>query len=133
MSVGVIVCMFVCVSVCLGQQVFDYNTLESAFLISATFMLLGGLIFKSVADAKGTPAYVFLTAFVAILFIFSLVLFLGLLSYEMYQALKFAHVLQYVPCPWCLCLLLASDTATPPVCAPTLFFLARVCLAVAAC
>lgn len=77
---------------------FDYNTLESAFLISATFMLLGGLIFKSVADSKGTPAYVFLTAFVAILFIFSLVLFVGLLSYEMYQALKFAHVLQYVGC-----------------------------------
>jgi hypothetical protein len=77
-------------------QVFDYNTLESAFLISATFMLLGGLIFKSVSSSKGTPAYVFLSAFVAILFLSSVILFVGLLSYEMYQALKYAHVLQYV-------------------------------------
>jgi hypothetical protein len=77
-------------------QVFDYNTLESAFLISATFMLLGGLIFKSVSDEKGTPAYLFLTIFVALLFLFSLFLFFGLLSFEMFQALKFAHILQYV-------------------------------------
>ena len=82
-----------------SPQVFDYNTLESAFLISATFMLLGGLIFKSVSNDKGSAAYMFLTVFVAMLFLFSVALFFGLLSFEMFQALKFAHILQYVS-PW---------------------------------
>jgi uncharacterized membrane protein YgcG len=80
----------------LAAQVFDYNTLESAFLVSSMFMLLGGLIFKAAPFDNGSPGYNVTMVFVGGLFVFTLILFFGVLGFEMIQSLKFAHSVQYV-------------------------------------
>lgn len=49
------------------SQVFNYNGLESAFLISAMFILLSGMIFDSSAFTPNSPGYIALTVLVAIL------------------------------------------------------------------
>jgi hypothetical protein len=64
----------------LAAQVFDYNTLESAFLVSSMFMLLGGLIFKAAPFDNGSPGYNVTMVFVGGLFVFTLILFFGVLG-----------------------------------------------------
>ncbi len=72
--------------------VFSFNKLESVFLITATAILLSGMVFESSALAPGSGAFVALTVLVAVLIVGAVALFLGLLSLELYRSCKFAAV-----------------------------------------
>lgn len=75
------------------KYTFDYNTLESAFLIGSLFILLSGMVFESAAVPRGTTSYTVLSVTVVGVIIFAIVAFLGVLCFELYRSIKFANIL----------------------------------------
>lgn len=72
--------------------VVDYNTLESSFLISSMFILLGGMVFSSAAFKRGSVAYVILTVLVTAMIVISTSVFVYLLVFEVFRAIRYSSL-----------------------------------------
>ena len=68
--------------------VFNYNMLEESLLITSTLILLSGMIFDSAAFDVGSAPYVFLVVVVFFILFGSILAFVGLLSWEIFRAVK---------------------------------------------
>lgn len=74
----------------ISQYRFDYNLLESAYLICSIFLLLSGLVFES-SNIESYQNGRNLLAVLVILAIFaSSILFVGIVAVELYRSIQFA-------------------------------------------
>lgn len=73
---------------------FDYNRLESAFLITAQLMLLSGMIFQSAAFPVGSTGYQILVVALMSLLSVATLSFTFALTFEIYRSVRFSAVLE---------------------------------------
>lgn len=72
-----------------NQYRFDYNLLESAYLICSIFLLLSGLVFES-ANVDYETGKQILALFVVLITISSSLLFVMIVGVELYRSIQFA-------------------------------------------
>lgn len=70
---------------------FKYNTLETLYLVTSLFILLAGMAFQSGVATVGSGPHVVLTWLVAVVLVTCIGLFVGVLSVEVWQSIKFAR------------------------------------------
>lgn len=73
---------------------FDYNALESSFLITSVLVLLGGIAFSSSALQRGSLMYILVVAVLCTLVILAIVSFGWMLIFELYRSLRFANLIR---------------------------------------
>lgn len=66
--------------------------MESAFLISGSFILILGMVFTSKGFHEGTLSYNLLTSITALIIIGSTLSFSFLLLFEVYRSIKFSAI-----------------------------------------
>ena len=74
------------------QQVIDYNTLETVFLITSTLILIGGMMFQSSTLHPGSLGYLALTGGLVVMIVASAFTFFCLLAYEAVRAFRFGRM-----------------------------------------
>jgi hypothetical protein len=68
----------------------DYNSMEASFLVCATLILMGGLIFTSSAFPEGSLGYRVLSLLISGMIVGCVVMFGVILVFEVIRAVKFA-------------------------------------------
>jgi hypothetical protein len=68
----------------------DYNSMEASFLVCATLILMGGLIFTSSAFPEGSVGYRALSIMISGMIVGCVVMFGVILVFEVIRAVKFA-------------------------------------------
>jgi hypothetical protein len=66
--------------------------LESCFLVSASLLLMAGMVFSADGFAPGSTGYTILTALVTTVIVGSTVAFTSMLVFEVYRSVKFARL-----------------------------------------
>lgn len=69
---------------------FNYNFLESSYLICSILLLLSGLVFESASTERYESARQIVAVFVMLMISLALVLFVCVISIELYRSLQFA-------------------------------------------
>jgi hypothetical protein len=72
-------------------QSFNYNTLETLYLVTSMFVLLAGMAFQSGVAVSGGVAHSVLTWIVALVLVTSVSTFFGVLAMEVWRSLVFAR------------------------------------------
>lgn len=73
------------------RQTFNYNAMESLYLVTSLFILLAGMAFQSGVTAEGSGSHTSLTWAVALVLVACVSIFVGMLALEVYRSYRFAR------------------------------------------
>jgi amino acid transporter len=75
----------------MAWQAFNYNAMETLYLVTSMFILLAGMAFQSGVTAEGSGPHAALTWTVALVLVTCVGLFMGMLALEVYRSYRFAR------------------------------------------